>query len=96
MKLIRYWFEFENSENLPPGIILGCGVTAFDFTDAIHLLNQNVFIDENIPNILNRIENVDINQLYHLHVIPNMKPPVYRGVWYPICYDSHQVSSISL
>src|SRR5688572_1906944 len=40
--LHRYWFEFEPS--LTPSFInMGCGVTAYDYDDAVSLLSHHVF-----------------------------------------------------
>ncbi|QKJ31879.1 hypothetical protein HQ865_19625 [Mucilaginibacter mali] len=45
MELTRYWFEFEYKtySELPIGLAMGCGLTAYNFDDAIHLLQQKVF-----------------------------------------------------
>lgn len=85
----RFWFEFkiDSASNYPPGIGLGCGVTAFDYDDAVKILDENVFTAIGRPAFKRVIENVDIRELDQGHVIPNMKPPIYRGVWYPMGYD---------
>jgi hypothetical protein len=81
--LKRYWFNFDE---LPKYSILqlGCGVTAYNYDDAVSLISQSVFIDGTMPPIKNVIENVDISTLDQGHVIPNMEPPVWRGVWFPM------------
>ena len=82
--LKRYWFRFES---LPYDVLnLGCGVTALDLEDAKSLLGQSVFKDRNWPQIVEVIENVDISTLDQGHVVPNMEPPVWRGVWFPKGY----------
>jgi len=89
VKLIRYWveFSFENYNDLPPGISMGCGVTAYTQDDAIRILNEKVFKEKSMSQINKLIENVDIRILDQNHVIPNMKTPTERGVWFPVGYD---------
>ena len=85
--LIKYWFEFNTSNDIPSSIRLGCGVTAFDYSDAMRLLTQKILVDGQIPVIKNCIENVDIRQLDQGHVIPNMYTPSSRGIWFPLGYQ---------
>ena len=40
-----------------------------------------------MPIIKRMIENVDIRELDQGHVVPNMKPPNWRGVWFPLGYN---------
>jgi hypothetical protein len=83
--LIRYWFEFEQSDinELHPELITGCGITAFDYSDALSILKQIVFNGQPIPQFMDKKENVDIRTLEQRHVVVNMKDPTLRGVWYP-------------
>jgi hypothetical protein len=85
----RYWFEFEidSAFNFPPGTGIGCGVTAYDYNDAIKILDEKIFHTIKQPSLKKFVENVDIRTLDQGHVIPNMKPPVYRGVWFPLGYE---------
>jgi hypothetical protein len=85
--LIKYWFEFNMSNDIQSSIRLGCGVTAFDYSDAMGLLTKKFFVDGQIPVIKNCIENVDIRQLDQEHIIPNMFSPSIRGIWYPLGYQ---------
>jgi hypothetical protein len=62
-------------------------VTAIDLDDAIKIMNQNIFSEIKRPIIKRIVEDVDIRTLDEGHVIPNMKPPNYRGIWFPIGYD---------
>jgi len=89
VKLIRYWFEFsfEHYNELPPGVAFGCGVTAYSQDDASFILSEKVFKEKRISPIKKIIENVDIRILDQHHVIPNMKTPIERGVWFPVGYD---------
>jgi hypothetical protein len=87
--LIRYWFEFEieSAFKYPGGIGYGCGITAFDYDDAIKILDEKIFLSAARPLFKRVVENVDIRILDQGHVIPNMKPPIYRGIWFPLGYD---------
>ena len=86
MKLIRFWFKFKNDGKLPPGVVMGCGVTAFNFEDAKGLLSVKVF--KSIPFIITKHEeNIDISMLDSNHVLPNMLSPITRGVWFPMGYE---------
>jgi hypothetical protein len=85
----RYWFEFDSTKNndLPPGLPIGCGISAYDFNDAISILRRKVFKELEIPELKEKKENVDIRTLDQGHVIPNMKDPTSRGVWFPLGYE---------
>jgi hypothetical protein len=37
-----------------------------------------------MPKVKKCIENIDIRDLDQNHVVLNMNPPVYRGIWYAI------------
>ena len=75
ISLKRFWFEFQKEPALPQEVWMGCGVTAYDFDDAINLLKQRVFKTNEIPVIINCKENVDIRNLDQNHVVLNMLPP---------------------
>jgi hypothetical protein len=86
--MTRYWFEFKsNSRELPFGIMHGCGVTAYDYNDALSILEQKVFKGQQIPEFKVKKENIDVRTLDQGHVIPNMKDPTLRGIWFPIGYE---------
>ncbi len=86
--MTRYWLKFKGSlPDLPPGLVLGCGVTAFDYADAISIVQQKVFKGKELPEIKTKIENIDISTLDKGHVLPNMKDPTLRGVWFPGGYE---------
>lgn len=84
--LHRYWFVFSFSDpyDLPPGIRVGCGVTAVSVEDAKSLLLSRVFVDSEIPAIRRVDVDVDVSALDVSHVRPNMGDPAVRGVWFPI------------
>jgi hypothetical protein len=83
--LRRYWFTF-SSVKAYSTLRLGCGVTAYDYDDAVSILRQAVFVDDEAFIIERVIEDVDVSNLDPRHVIPNMDPPIWRGVWFPKGY----------
>jgi hypothetical protein len=85
--LKRYWFKFVNLPKFD-AMTLGCGVTAYDYDDAISLMRQTVFAEKEMPTIGDVVENVDIRTLDQGNVVPNMEAPVWRGVWFPRGYKS--------
>jgi hypothetical protein len=88
-ELHRYWFQFDLKlgDDAPAGTLLGCGVTAFNYEDAIALLGERVFRSASLPPIVEVREDVDVSQLDPGHVLPNMGIPIDRGVWFPKGYE---------
>lgn len=86
--MIRFWFQFnfKLDDGSPPGLLLGCGVTAYDYEDALDILATKVF-KGSVPTPKSVDENIDISTLDAGHVLPNMRPPIERGVWFPLGYD---------
>lgn len=84
--LTRYWFEFDD-DNLLPQVKIGCGVTAFTYEDALNLIRKKIFEDAALPEIRIVIENIDVSILDTGHILPNMNPPNFRGIWFPRGYD---------
>jgi hypothetical protein len=85
----RFWFEFEIADysKTPAGIGYGCGITANNYEDAISLISQKFFKSDSLPKIRTQIENVDVSTLDAGHVLPNMNPPNFRGIWFPQGYE---------
>ena len=83
--LRRFWFVFEHL-GTPTPLNLGCGVTAFDYDDAVNILRKRVFVGMNLPGILECIENIDVSTLDRKHVLPNLGLVTARGVWFPQGY----------
>jgi hypothetical protein len=81
--LRRYWFEFEAGD-LPPGVALGCGVTAYSDDDARTLLAATVFRGASLPSVRRMLSDVDVSTLDADHVLPNMLEPATRGIWFPM------------
>ena len=87
LKLRRFWFEFEPDSKLP-NFLRRYVVTAWTYEDALHLLQERVFRDAPLPPIHGSTEDVDISTLDAGHVRPNMGVVIWRGVWYPLGYES--------
>jgi hypothetical protein len=89
MKLRRFWFTFELTlrEPHPPGVLMGCGVTAVDEADAIRILKNRVFGSDLLPEIKTTVTDVDMSKLDQHHVLPNIGDPTTRGVWFPLGYS---------
>ena len=89
MMLRRFWFEFGQSDahTLPPGVQLGCGITAWTIDDALGLLRNCVFRGRPGPSVYTVVEDVDVSTLDVGHVLPNMGAPNVRGIWFPLGYD---------
>jgi len=73
--LRRYWFKTKEH--------LGLGVTAFSVDDAKRLIDEAARRLGRDYEILGIVEDVDVCDLDQGHVVPNMGPPNFRGVWYP-------------
>lgn len=82
-QLTRYWISFAGIGRWP----VGCGVTASSVDDAFNLVRSDVLEPMGItemPEIERVIENVDVSTLDAWNVLPHVvRPPNWRGVWYP-------------
>jgi hypothetical protein len=87
--LRRFWIRLEIylSENPPPGVLLGCGVTARDEAQALKLIQERIFPDQQLPPVLGIIRDVDVSTLDPKHVIPNMGNHFKCGIWFPLGYE---------
>src|SRR5688572_20844965 len=85
MNLRWFWFELVPSSDLPPGVRLGCGVTAYDLNDARRILRERVF-GGNEPPAVTIVEDVDLPTPAPAHSLQNMLPPSNRGFWFPLGY----------
>jgi len=74
--LRRFWFHTKQG--------CGIGVTAFSKDDAEQLLAEAaqtiLWLNTEVTEV---VEDVDVRDLDQDHVIPNMAPPSFRGIWYP-------------
>ena len=79
-ELVPYWISFPQDPHLPFGI----GVTATSEKDAFALIR-----DQGIESWFEGAQEISvqagvtINDLDQGHVVPNMGPMQFRGVWYP-------------
>jgi hypothetical protein len=89
--LRRYWFHFRitlSDPAPPPGIKLGCGVSARSRDDALRLVQDRVFAGQPLPPIDHEIEDVDHGDLDPAVVGPNpVSGGATRGIWFPRGYD---------
>ena len=83
--LHRFWFTFSDPPQFSP-LGLGCGVTAYDYADALAILKTTVFGEKPALTIKSVTEDIDIRTLDQDQVIPNMGVVVNRGVWFPLGY----------
>ncbi len=91
--LHRYWFEFEKPKPRDPeqGISFvcwppaECGLTAYDYHDAVALLKLFLFRDEPLPTIANMTPDVDMNLVWdhYEYIRTDCSCPLWRGVWWP-------------
>ncbi len=79
-ELRRYWFE--SSRNL------GVGVTACSLYDAKIIFDSAIKRHNLDVEIIKIVEDVDVRNLDQGHVIPNMNPPNFRGVWFPMLNEN--------
>jgi hypothetical protein len=88
--LHRFWFTFAISPGelgqhySYAGLGYGCGVTAYSLEDALNVLRQELFRDDPLPEIEQVVEDVNVGALDPGHVLPNMRSPDERGIWFPI------------
>ena len=71
--LRRFWFTTERGG--------GVGVTAYSIDDAKKLINDSEVCSKS--DLVSVTEDVDVSTLDQGHVIPNMGPPNFRGIWFP-------------
>jgi hypothetical protein len=85
----RYWITFDcpvdHKRSL--GIDRGVGVTARDLDDALLILRERIWRGSGLARIDSVTEDVDVSTLDSTHVIPNMAPPLARGIWFPLGYN---------
>lgn len=84
--LTRYWIEFDITQ-LPPDMFFlrrGCGVTGYNLQDALTIVQQKIFSGQDLPPVASLTEDVDISLLDPDHILPNMEPPNFRGIWFPV------------
>lgn len=87
-QLHKYWIRMRISisDDAPPGILLGIGVTAYSRDDAIGIVREKVFHCGAMPEILQFTEDVPMSSLDSSHVLPNIGNHLVEGVWFPLGY----------
>ncbi|HEX7846390.1 MAG TPA: hypothetical protein VF476_11375 [Chitinophagaceae bacterium] len=86
--LKRYWFIIYPEDKFGPRNI---GATAFSINEAKNLVFETLrklawsHITINVLDNAEVIEEIDIQLLDQGHVIPNMGPVNFKGVWFPNC-----------
>ena len=75
--LHRYWFDTKGKGHL------GFGVTAYSLEDATTLVDDVAKRLGLSAEVIKIVEDVDVRDLDQNHVVPNMGPPNFRGVWFP-------------
>lgn len=83
--LRTFWIRFETIRK-PTALNLGCGVTASDRESAIWIVQRYIFGNQQMPKIINVIEDVDLDLLDKGHVIPNIGDIDALGIWFPQGY----------
>jgi hypothetical protein len=81
--LRRFWFEFERSAS-PTPLNIGCGVTAYDYDDAVSIIRDSVFAGRGVPSFVKVVQDINVQDLDKDHVLPNMGIVTNRGVWFPL------------
>lgn len=83
--MTRYWITFVNPKNdkATNWVGSGVGVTAPSLEAALKIIERQMFADEQMPKVLNCIEDVDVSTLDAHHVLPNMGLSVSHGIWFP-------------
>jgi hypothetical protein len=74
--LRRFWFETAVKLSC-----IGIGVTAYSREDAERLIRA----EENLKHyeLVSVVDDVDIRSLDQDHIVPNIGPVNFRGIWYP-------------
>jgi hypothetical protein len=90
-ELTRYWITLLYPPIEGDGKVVGLwgrphgfGVTALGIDDALSIIRSEFFdeYDLEMPPVREVVENVDVSTLDE-HVRPNMRPPNWRGLWFP-------------
>lgn len=85
IRLRRYWITLLPDAPITSGFFspLGYGVTAWTEDDALALLGAALFSGATPSGIVKIVADIDVSTLDAGHILPNIDPPNWRGVWYP-------------
>lgn len=75
-------FRFKSSKNG------GIGITAYSRKDAEEILNGAIKRHNLGLEIVEVLEDINIQDLDQGGVIPNMNPPNFRGIWFPMLNEN--------
>jgi hypothetical protein len=95
----RFWFEFESgtlAQLEEPGSGTngakpvapcggGVGVTGRDELECREIMRARIFDGRALPKVNRVTADVDVSTLGE-HVLANMEPPIWRGIWFPLGY----------
>ena len=76
--LRRFWIELET----PVRGLHRFGVTAVDVADALILIEDYLGTGA-LPDASSVVEDIDVESLDANHILANVGPPAFRGIWYP-------------
>jgi hypothetical protein len=62
--LTRYWFKFDGADNFVKWV----DVTAYSIEDARGVMQQHVFINGQMPELVTVTENIDVSMLDEGHI----------------------------
>jgi hypothetical protein len=82
-----FWIQFVDATALPPGMHLGCGITAYDQSDVMQIFADRVHISHPDLKIASVRRVLSIDELEQGHVRPNMGNFLIRGIWFPLGYS---------
>jgi hypothetical protein len=60
----------------------GVGVTGTDIGECLDIVQKRIFGGA-LPAVLKVVEDIDVSTLDEHVVLPNMEPPIWRGIWFP-------------
>jgi hypothetical protein len=96
--LKRYWLEFDlprsegvtgpetavgTGEQSPWALVrTGVGVTGDDIDECLDIVQKRIF-GGSLPTVLKVVEDIDVSTLDEQLVLPNIEPPIWRGIWFP-------------
>ena len=97
--LRRFWLEFDlrsaqaRSEPGAEGgagqpstwalVRSGVGVTGTDLDECFDVVRKRIFGKTVMPAVLKVVQDIDVSTLDQDQVLPNIEPPVWRGIWFP-------------
>ena len=82
-----FWLQFADATMVPPGMHFGCGITAYDQSDAMQIFADRVVISHPDLAIASVRRVLSIDELEQGHVRPNMGNFLIRGIWFPLGYS---------